>query len=89
MDFGISRQTPRGFFGAGAGVWGLGDSAILDGGIFGTGGFNLPNYTAAGQVQAFFEIRVFARHITELQDNYSGVIGLRFNFKPTHTLQAR
>lgn len=89
LDLLLSRLSPRGFLGAGAGVWGLGDPDILDGVIFGTGGFNLDGYTGAGQAQAFFEVRMFARHITELRDNFSAAIGLRLNFKPTHLLQAR
>ena len=89
MDLTLTRQTPGGFFGAGAGVWGIGDSEILDGGIFGTAGFNLPNYTGAGQMQAYAEMRVFARHISSPQNNFSGIVGIRFNFKRTHELKAR
>ena len=89
LDLTVTRQTPGGFFGLGAGAWGIGDSDILDGAIFGTAGFNLPNYTGAGAAQAFAEVRVFARHISAFQSNYSGIVGIRFNFKPTHELQAR
>ena len=57
--------------------------------MFGTAGFNLPNYTGAGRMQAFAEVRLFARHISAPQDNFSGTVGLRFNFKRTHELRAR
>ena len=89
LDLLLTRQTPGGFFGLGAGAWGIGDSEILDGGVFGTAGFNLPNYTGAGRMQAFAEVRLFARHISAPQDNFSGIVGLRFNFKRTHELRAR
>ena len=89
LDLLLTRQTPGGFFGLGAGAWGIGDSEILDGAVFGTAGFNLPNYTGAGRMQAFAEVRLFARHISAPQDNFSGIVGLRFNFKRTHELRAR
>ena len=89
LDLLLTRQTPGGFFGLGAGAWGIGDSEILDGGVFGTAGFNLPNYTGAGRMQAFAEVRLFARHISAPQNNFSGIVGLRFNFKRTHELRAR
>lgn len=89
VDILLTRQTPGGFFGVGGGAWGIGDSDILDGAVFGTAGFNLPNYTGAGQMQAFAEIRLFARHISAPQDNFSGLVGVRFNFKRTHELRAR
>ena len=89
LDVMVTRQTPGGFFGLGAGAWGIGDSEILDGAVFGTAGFNLPNYTGAGRMQAFAEFRLFARHIAELRDNFSGVVGVRFNVKRTHELRAR
>ena len=89
LDLMLTRQTPGGFFGLGAGAWGIGDSEILDGAVFGTAGFNLPNYTGAGRMQAFAEFRLFARHISAPQDNFSGIVGLRFNFKRTHELRAR
>ena len=89
VDLLLTRQTPGGFFGLGAGAWGIGDSEILDGAVFGTAGFNLPNYTGAGQMQAFAEVRLFARHISAPQDNFSGLVGIRFNFKRTHELRAR
>ena len=89
LDLLVTRQTPDGFFGAGAGLWGIGDTDILDGGVFGTAGFNLPGYTGAGRAQAFAELRLFARHISAPQNNFSGLVGLRLNFKPTHELQAR
>ena len=89
VDLLLTRQTPGGFVGAGAGLWGIGDTDILDGGVFGTAGFNLPGYTGAGQAQAFAELRLFARHISAPQNNFSGLIGIRLNFKPTHRLQAR
>ena len=89
VDVLLTRQTPGGFLGAGAGLWGIGDTDILDGGVFGAAGFNLPRYTGAGQVQAFAELRLFARHISAPQDNFSGIVGIRLNFKPTHRLQAR
>ena len=80
---------PGGFFGAGAGVWGLGDADALDVGIFGTGGFNLGRYFNAGPTQLYFEGRVFARTINDIPNNYSGIVGVRVNFKPHHRLQAR
>ena len=89
LDLLVTRQTPEGFFGAGAGLWGIGDTDILDGGVFGAAGFNLPGYTGAGRAQAFAELRLFARHISAPQSNFSGLVGLRLNFKPTHRLQAR
>lgn len=89
LDVLVTRQSPGGFFGGGAGLWGIGDSDILDGGLFGTAGINLPNYTGAGQMQAFAELRLFARHISTPQDNFSGIVGIRFNFKRTHELRAR
>ena len=89
LDLILTRQTPGGFFGLGAGAWAIGDSEILDGAVFGTAGFNLPNYTGAGRMQAFAEVRLFARHISAPQDNFSGIVGLRFNFKRTHELRAR
>ena len=89
LDLLLTRQTPGGFFGLGAGAWGIGDSEILDGAVFGTAGFNLPNYTGAGRMQAFAEVRLFARHISAPQNNFSGIVGLRFNFKRTHELRAR
>ena len=89
LDLMLTRQTPGGFFGLGAGAWAIGDSEILDGGVFGTAGFNLPNYTGAGRMQAFAEVRLFARHISAPQNNFSGIVGLRFNFKRTHELRAR
>ena len=89
LDVMITRQTPGGFFGGGAGLWGIGDNDILDGGVFATAGFNLPNYTGAGRAQAFAEFRLFARHIASPQDNFSGVVGIRLNFKRTHQLRAR
>ena len=89
LDLLITRQTPDGFLGAGAGLWGIGDTDILDGGVFGAAGFNLPGYTGAGRAQAFAELRLFARRISAPQDNFSGLVGLRLNFKPTHRLQAR
>ena len=89
VDVLVTRQTPGGFFGAGAGLWGIGDTDILDGGVFGTAGVNLPSYTGAGQVQGFVELRLFARQISAPQDNYSGIVGFRLNFKRTHELLAR
>ena len=89
LDLLLTRQTPGGFFGVGAGLWGIGDTDILDGGVFGTAGFNLPGYTGAGRTQAFGELRLFARHISAPRNNFSGLVGVRFNFKATHRLQAR
>lgn len=88
LDVVLTRQTPEGFVGAGAGLWGIGDTDILDGGVFGTAGLNLPAYTGAGPVQAFAELRLFARHISAPQDNFSGIVGFRFNFKRSHRLRA-
>ena len=81
LDLLVTRHTPDGFFGAGAGLWGIGDTDILDGGVFGAAGFHLPGYTGAGRAQAFAELRLFARHISAPQSNFSGIIGLRLNFK--------
>lgn len=89
MDVLLTKQTPGGFFGLGGGLWGIGDTEIIDGAVIGTGGFNLPNYTGAGQVQAFAEFRLFARRVSSPQDNFSGIVGIRFNFKRTHELRAR
>lgn len=89
VDILLTRQTPGGFFGLGGGAWGIGDNDILDGAVFGTAGFNLPQYTGAGQVQAFAELRLFARHISAPQNNFSGLVGIRLNFKRTHELRAR
>ena len=89
LDLLLTRQTPGGFFGVGAGLWGIGDTDILDGGVFGAAGFNLPGYTGAGRTQAFAELRLFARHISAPRNNFSGLIGVRLNFRPTHRLQAR
>ncbi|MCY3821815.1 MAG: hypothetical protein OXH52_21095 [Gammaproteobacteria bacterium] len=89
LDILVTRQTPAGFFGLGAGLWGIGDTDILDGGVFGTTGFNLPRYTGAGQLQAFTELRLFARRISRPQDNFSAIVGLRLNLKRTHRIQAR
>lgn len=89
VDILLTRQTPGGFVGLGGGAWGIGDNDILDGAVFGTAGFNLPNYTGAGQMQAFAEFRLFARHISAPQDNFSGLVGIRLNFKRTHELRAR
>ena len=89
VDILLTRQTPGGFFGLGGGAWGIGDNDILDGAVFGTAGINLPNYTGAGQMQAFAEFRLFARHIAAPQDNFSGLVGIRLNFKRTHELRAR
>ncbi len=89
VDVVLTRQTPGGFLGLGGGAWGIGDNDILDAAVFGTGGINLPNYTGAGQMQAFAEIRLFTRHISAPQDNFSGLVGIRLNFKRTHELRAR
>ena len=89
LDVALTRQSAGGFFGAGAGLWGIGDNDILDAAVFVTGGVNLPQYTGAGRAQMFGEVRVFARHITAFQDNFSGIVGVRFNFRPTHKLRAR
>ncbi|MDE0394379.1 MAG: hypothetical protein OYK82_06340 [Gammaproteobacteria bacterium] len=89
VDIMLTRHTPGGFFGLGGGAWGIGDNDILDGAVFGTAGINLPNYTGAGQMQAFAEFRLFARHISAPQDNFSGLVGIRLNFKRTHELRAR
>ena len=89
VDVLLTRQTPGGFFGVGGGVWGIGDNDILDGAVIGAAGFNLPNYTGAGQMQAFAELRLFARHISAPQNNFSGLVGVRFNLKRTHELRSR
>ena len=89
VDVLLTRQTPGGFFGLGGGAWGIGDNDILDGAVFGAAGFNLPNYTGAGPMQVFAELRLFARHISAPQDNFSGLVGIRLNFKRTHELRAR
>lgn len=85
----LTRQTPGGFFGMGAGLWGLGDPDLVDAAIIATGGANLDAYYRAGQTQVFGELRLFARHISELQDNFAAILGVRVNFKPTHRLRAR
>ena len=89
IDVILAQQTEGGFFGAGAGLWAPGDPDIMDAGVFATAGFNLPTYYQAGRTQIFTELRLFARHITEFQDNFSGVVGVRFNLRPTHNLRAR
>lgn len=89
FDLIVTRQTPGGFFGMGAGLWGVGDSEITDAGIFGTAGFNLDSYYKAGQTQLFLELRGFARRITSFQNNYVAAVGVRVNFKDTHKLFAR
>lgn len=89
LDLIVTRQTPGGFFGLGAGAWGIGDEDILDGAVFGTAGLNLPNYTGAGQMQAFAEMRLFARHISAARENFSALVGVRLNLKRTHELKAR
>lgn len=89
VDVILAQQTEGGFFGAGAGLWAPGDPDIMDGGIFATAGFNLPAWYQAGRTQIFTELRLFARHVTEYQDNFSGVVGVRFNLRPTHKLRAR
>lgn len=89
IDVVLAQQTEGGFFGAGAGLWAPGDPDIMDAGVFATAGFNLPTYYQAGRTQIFTELRLFARHITEFQDNFSGVVGVRFNLRPTHNLRAR
>ena len=89
IDVILAQQTEGGFFGAGAGLWAPGDPDIMDAGVFATAGFNLPTYYQAGRTQIFTELRLFARHVTEFQDNFSGVVGIRFNLKRTHELRAR
>ena len=82
LDVGVLRNSPGGFLGVGAGLWGLGDADIVDLGLFGTGGFNLPLWTRAGQAQLFVELRVFTRHISASRDNSTAIVGLRLNLKP-------
>ena len=89
LDALITRQTPGGFFGAGAGLWGIGDEDIADVALIATGGLNLDGYYQAGQTQIYGELRLFATHISELQDNYAAILGVRVNFRPTHDLRAR
>ncbi len=89
FDVILTQQTEGGFFGAGAGFWAPGDPDIMDAGIFATAGFNLPIYYQAGRTQVFTELRLFARQVTEVQDNFSGVVGIRFNLRPTHKIRAR
>ena len=89
FDLILTRQTPGGFFGAGAGLWGLGDPDIVDASIFATGGVNLDGYYKAGATQLLFELRGFARHITSFTDNFAAAVGFRVNFKDTHKLRSR
>ena len=89
VDVILAQQTEGGFFGAGAGLWAPGDSDIMDAGVFATAGFNLPAWYRSGRTQIFTELRLFARQVTEFQDNFSGVVGVRFNLRPTHKLRAR
>lgn len=89
VDALITRQTPGGFFGAGAGIWGIGDEDVADVALIATGGLNLDGYYQAGQTQLYGELRLFAQHIGELQDNYAAILGVRVNFKPTHDLRSR
>ncbi len=89
LDVGLLRQTGAGFFGAGAGAWGLGDPEIADLGVFVTGGFDIPVWTQAGQGQIFTDIRFFAQEISAIQDNFSAVVGLRFHLRPVHKIIGR
>ena len=89
LDLALTREAPAGFFGAEAGLWGIGDADLLDAAFFGTAGVNLPAHTGAGQAQLLFEVRAFARHLTGIQDNFTGFVGLRFHFEPTHTIETR
>ena len=89
FDFGVLRLTPSGFFGVGAGVWGLGDLDVTDVGLFYTQGFDTAWRTKAGPVQVFFEARVFARQLDALQDNFSVNGGFRINWRPHHRVEIR
>ncbi len=89
VDALFTRQTPGGFFGAGAGLWGIGDEDVADVALIAAGGLNLDRYYQAGQTQIYGELRLFAQHISELQDNYAAILGVRVNFRPTHDLRAR
>ncbi len=89
VDVGLLQHTETGFFGAGAGVWGLGDPDLVDVGIFGTGGLDIPIWTRAGQAQVFTEIRLFASQISAIQEKFSAVVGLRFHLQPVHKIIGR
>ncbi len=89
VDFGLIRHTGSGFFGLGAGAWGIGDSDIFDVALFGTGGFDVPIWTRAGKAQIFTELRMFAGEASDIPNNYSGIIGVRFNLTPKHRIVGR
>lgn len=89
FDFGVLRLTRSGFFGVGAGVWGLGDPDVTDVGLFYTQGFDTAWRTKAGPVQFFVEARVFARQLDALRDNFSVNGGFRINWRPHHRVEIR
>lgn len=88
-DAALTLQGRPGFLGLGAGAWGIGDPDAVDLGLFGTGGVNLPAWTRAGPVQAFFEARLFAKQLDDWRNNYAILGGLRLNFEPHHRLRRR
>lgn len=88
-DAALTYQGRAGFLGFGGGLWGIGDPELVDVGVFGTGGINLPGGPLAGPTQLFVEGRLFAKHFDDWRNNYSVLGGLRFNFKPHHRLRRR
>lgn len=89
FDFGVVRLTPKGFWGGGAGVWGLGDLDVTDVGLFFTQGFDTPWRTKAGPVQLFYEARLFARQLGSIGSNFSVNGGVRINLRPRHRVEIR
>ncbi len=86
----VTRHNDVGFFGAGVGLWGLGNSTLLDAAVIATGGLHVNNYYyQAGQTQVFGELRLFARHATDWSNHYAALVGIRTNFRPLHKLQVR
>ena len=89
FDFGLVRLTPNGFWGGGAGVWGLGDLDVTDVGLFFTQGVDTPWRTKAGPVQLFYEARLFARQLGNIGANFSVNGGVRINLRPRHRVEIR
>lgn len=88
-DAALIYQGGAGFFGFGAGLWGIGDPELVDVGVFGTGGISLPGGPLAGPTQLFVEGRLFTEQFDDWRNNYAVLGGLRFNFKPHHRLRRR
>lgn len=89
FDFGLVRLTPKGFWGGGAGVWGLGDLDVTDVGLFFTQGFDTRWRTKDGPVQLFYEARLFARQLGNIGSNFSLNGGVRVNWRPRHRVEIR